>query len=225
MYVQGHAEHFAANGQRLAKLQIAHCRICSALCAGSTIWFGLSDGRLAAYNCTSHARVAAFPAHAAAVVSLAQAGMFLYSLGSDGTISVRNAFVVAGGSGGTPHVERVWRSEWQAAVGTWRSKLSESREVARVGVHVCTWNVNNLRPKRSSIEQLVGGSKCALVDRRPCSPSCIAALHCSSLSPFAPLDTWDCVRTGITCACLQVLSSSACWNTGGVRIPLGHGTL
>ena len=98
--MQGQAEHFDGRGRSLARLAVSAGCICAVCAAGAAVWCGMSDGRLIAHDAHSHARLASFTAHASAVVALAQAGMFLFSLGRDGTLLAHNACVVAGGSGG-----------------------------------------------------------------------------------------------------------------------------
>lgn len=103
--MQGSVEHFSSNGRKLGALHVSQAGVLCALCVGPLVWFGAVDGRLLAYDVETHDRVAAFPAHASAVVALAQVGLFLYSMGADGSVFASNAFVCAAGGGGKQAAE------------------------------------------------------------------------------------------------------------------------
>jgi hypothetical protein len=142
------------------KGSVSHSRVCCALAVGSTLWFGLEDGHLVALDACSHTKVASFPTHADAVVSLAQAGMFLYSLSRNGTVLARSAAAPPSGDKGAA-AERAWREVWRGAIDKWEGKLAESVSLESVALRVCTWNVNDSRPRPASVARLVAGERCA----------------------------------------------------------------
>jgi hypothetical protein len=147
------------NGCRIGSIAVAQSPICCALCVGPLIWFGVGDGRLVAYDIETHDRVASFSAHASTVIALVQAGMFLYSLGADGSISGWNAVVrpVCALRESSADVTEAWDKEWRRIAERWCQKLPESVKTLPLAVRVCTWNANDLRPKSQSVFTLVAG--------------------------------------------------------------------
>lgn len=161
--MQGNVERYSANGMLLRRTCVSHSPIRCSLAVGATLWFGLEDGSLVALDTASHTKLASFPAHADAVVSLCQAGNFLYSLARSGTIAAHSARLPrACAQGCDENAERAWHSAWCDALDAWERKLGDSVAPVRVGLRVCTWNVNDSRPRAGSVHRLVCGDPCAL---------------------------------------------------------------
>lgn len=163
--MQGVAEHFTHTGRRIGCIVVAQSPIVTALCVGPLVWFGVGDGRVIAHDIETHDRVASFSAHASSVIAITQSGMFLYSLGADGSVYGWNAVVrPAGGPGGVSSAA-AWHAEWLRAAEKWNQKLPESVKAVRVGMRVCSWNVSDLRPRPQSVQALISGGPrgCAVI--------------------------------------------------------------
>lgn len=167
--MQGSIEGYAATGAFMHRASISAASVTSALFVGTTLWLGFEDGTVVAFDTRAQQCTCTLPAHADAVIALAQCGLFVYSLSRAGAISAHSAaapqVAAAAGDAG-----RAARQAWREAVSDWQARLGESSKLATVTMRVVTWNVGESRPKLDALRLLACGNRCDALTRELSGP-------------------------------------------------------